>query len=192
MYLELRELKMDNPDYTKQFFDLLEPVYRKLERFALAISRDEHQAKDIVSETVLTAHAGFSKLRNKQAFLSFLFTIARRAVVNEFRKNRPDRFDYEIEPDNFAKDSMLPDVRTDITLLREAINKLKTKDREAIVLYEISGFSVKELADIQNCSLTAAKVRLFRARKKLAGILGVPDIKKNETITLQAGAGGKI
>jgi RNA polymerase sigma-70 factor (ECF subfamily) len=45
------------------------------------------------------------------------------------------------------------------------------EQREAIILFEIAGFSIKEIVVIQNASESAVKQRLKRGREKLVEIL---------------------
>jgi DNA-directed RNA polymerase specialized sigma24 family protein len=66
-----------------------------------------------------------------------------------------------------------PDISADVELLYKALAQLPRREREAVVLFEISGFSMKEIREIQGGSLSSVKVRVFRARKRLAELLGV-------------------
>ena len=64
-----------------------------------------------------------------------------------------------------------PEVALDIHYLLKAIQQLHEKQREALVLFEISGFSIKEISEIQQSSKGATKTRLSRARKQLKELL---------------------
>ena len=155
----------------ERFFELLEPVYGNLERYALSVAGNREEAKDIVSDTVLIAFENFDKLRSEKAFLSFLFTIAGRVRIDRFRKTKrmestePDKFDLLYgktqSPENYA----------DIKILYRALDKLNPKIREALELYEIMGFSYKEISVLQQTSLSNVKLRIFRGRKKLKKLL---------------------
>ncbi len=60
----------------RQFMSLLEPIFAKLSRFTLALTRDDEEARDLVSDTIHLAFENFRSLREPQAFTSYLFTIA--------------------------------------------------------------------------------------------------------------------
>ena len=160
-----------------EFFDLLLPLMKPLERFALVIAGNNENAKDIVSETVLQAYRGFEKLKNKQAFLSYLFTIASRKQADYYRKN--SRMEYL--PDGYAEilpdKSETPEQATDAQLLREALKELDGESREALILFEFSGFKQKEIAEIQSTTVANIKVRIHRAKNKLARILKTYDME---------------
>jgi len=64
--------------------------------------------------------------------------------------------------------------------LHQALSKLPEVQKEAIILYEISGFSIKEIATIQDASEPAVKQRLKRGREKLVEILNYEAITKKE------------
>jgi len=153
------------------FMELLKPLIPKLERYALSVSYSRDMAKDIVAETLLIAFERFDTLNEKKALLSFLFTIASRVRIEILKQdNRTERL-----PENVSEvyqcNEVAPDTLTDIRLLYEALAKLDTKMSEAIILFEIVGLKIKEIANVQNCSVTAVKLRLFRGRKKLKEML---------------------
>ncbi len=161
---------MNAHDKQERFMILYKPLQQRLERYALSLTRDRDEAKDVIGETVLKAFEHFDQLREEQAFLSFLFTIATR-VLQQRKFRRADRMsDEQVEDlfDNYTQ----PDVAADVAALYAALDKLSPEQRQAIILAEIEGFSHKEIRDIQGGSLTAVKVRVFRAKRRLAKLMG--------------------
>ena len=66
-------------------------------------------------------------------------------------------------------------------MLHKALAILPENQKECIILFEISGFSIKEIMAIQNVSESAVKQRLKRGRAKLVEILTFEsDYKKME------------
>ncbi len=53
----------------------------------------------------------------------------------------------------------------------EALSKLPEHQKESIILYEIIGFSVKEIAELHETGESAVKQRLARGRQKLIELL---------------------
>ncbi len=158
---------------TKQqrFMALLKPVYPRLERFALTVTRNRDDAKDIVGETVLKAFEGFDMIREEKAFLSYLFTICSRVAQSSRYAKRTIADAEQVE--ELFRNYTSPETATDIAILYQAMEKLSPDAREAIMLSEISGLSHKEVQEIQGGSLSSIKVRIFRAKKTLAELLGV-------------------
>ncbi|MBM2816671.1 MAG: polymerase, sigma-24 subunit, subfamily [Ignavibacteria bacterium] len=150
---------------------LLEPVYNKLERFALSISNSGADAKEIVQETLIASYQNFDSIKDEKAFLSFIFTIARRQKIKLYRRYsretpvEPESFDYLIAPGSS------PETAADISFLHTAITKLGENEREALVLKEFLGLTLKEIAVIQTTTIINIKLRIFRAKKKLEKLL---------------------
>lgn len=165
----------------ERFLQLLNGCLKRLEDFAYAMTRNPDDAGDLVAETVLRAYEAFPTLRDRQAFVSFVFTIATR---EHRRRTRRARLFAAYEPERAERirfAGTMPDVAADVRALYEAINTLPTKQREAVVLFEISGFTLAEVQAVQGGTLSGVKVRLHRARRRLAELLGVsaegePDI----------------
>jgi RNA polymerase sigma factor (sigma-70 family) len=90
-----------------------------------------------------------------------------------------DLSDYEWLADDTAR----PDEATDVSFLHQALNKLTYIEREALTLAEFSGLSHKEIAEIQESTIVAVKVRIFRAKIKLSKFLGINSKNKEKVIT---------
>lgn len=160
------------------FLKLYEPLHDSFARFCHAKAYGVIEAEDLISETITIALERFHTLKNEKAFLSFLFSIANH-VVN--KKNRRQKFQANFDEEKylqFPDQAICADDRLDVELLYKALTKLPAKQEEAIILFEISGFSIKEIADIQSSGESAVKQRLRRGREKLAKLLGAEDLKK--------------
>ena len=160
-------------DRQQRFLALLREHQPALDRYVLAMTRDLETAKDVVGETLLIAFEQFDTLRNEQAFLSFLFTIAtrtyRRAEARSVRHPRAG----EHAIGQMLDPGISPETAADIGAVHRALALLPEKQREAVVLFEILGLSMKEIQEIQGGTLIAVKVRISRGRAKLAKHLGV-------------------
>jgi RNA polymerase sigma-70 factor (ECF subfamily) len=156
---------------------LFESLQPRLERFVLAMVRDPETAKDILGETILIAYDQFQTVRHPEAFLSFLFTVATR--VHRKRSKRAGRFGTldEHRLESLHDPGTPPDLLADIGAVYRALGELPEKQREAVVMFEILGFSMKEVQEVQGGTLISVKVRVMRARKKLAALLGAEDLR---------------
>ena len=166
----------------ERFMNLLRPFHKRLERFALTMTRNREDAKDVVGETVLLAYEHLEQLRNDDAFLGFLFTIASRVSQRRtFRRREETATAEQVEAlfDNFTQ----PDVALDVQFLYEALDKLPLEQREAVIMAEITGLSHKEIQKVQGGTISGVKVRIFRAKRRLAQLLGVE--KKSVIATSQ-------
>lgn len=160
-----------NDRQQEEFMRLLKPMHRKLEKFALAMTRDREQACDLVHDTIVIAYERFHTIRDKNAFTSYLFSIASNLYKRSFRRSKFWGFFDSEAAEQIADTSALPDAGPDIALLYKALAHLPEKYREALILFEINGLSINEIHAIQGGSLSSIKVRLMRGRQKLAQLL---------------------
>ena len=165
----------DSKDKQIQFMALYGPNHSRLSRFCKAISRDNEEAKDLLSETVIRAYENFDKLRKPESFVYYLFGMASRLHRKKTRRLKFRGVFSQEQAENIIDLSARPDDGLELQLLFEAMQKLPTEQCEALTLFEISGFSLAEISELQHCSLSAAKARISRARLKLAKMLNVND-----------------
>lgn len=154
----------------RRFLALYEPIHDRFERFCRARVYGEMEYTDLMNETLLVAFEKLDSLRSEGAFLSFLFSIAVRLLANDHRKMKPERMiSAETGQGIAASDST--EHSMEVQLLHRALAELNEDQREALILFEISGFSIREVAEIQNASESAVKQRLKRGRERLGQIL---------------------
>lgn len=159
-----------------RFLELLLPVRGRLVGFARSITDSEEDAADLVGDTLLTALESFDTLRDDEAFLAWLFTIAARTGRRRRRRGSLfTRYTPDLRPDLIPIESTPPDAGPDIALLYKAMAQLPALQREAIALYELSGLPIAEIRKIQGGSASAVKMRLMRGRDRLAELLGAEN-----------------
>ena len=149
--------------------ELYEPIHERFSKYCEVKTSNLNLAKDLVNDTILIAYTNFDKIKRKEAMLYFLFGTAHRVFLNQIRKKKPELNNdvYLVERDK------IPDKQLEIVLLYESINSLDSKYGEVILLKEISGFSIKEIAAMKKLSESAVKVRLHRAKQKLKNIMNI-------------------
>lgn len=169
------KLKTANHDI---FLSEYEKCHADLSRFCHSMTGHADSAKDLISETVLAAMEGFEKLRDRKAFKFFLFGIASRIHKRSFRHQKfhgvYNADTAELVPDHHSN----AEASADLGLLHAALQHLSEEQRETIVLFEINGFKLEEIAEMHQASLSAVKLRLSRGRERLAKILREPALAK--------------
>ena len=155
----------------ERFMNLYNPIAGNLSAFCFAKTHDREDAKELVSETILSSYENFHTLKNETAFLSFMFSIASNIFKAKYKHSQ--RFvvsDPELL-DMMYSDSIQPDSLADVRLLYETLEKLQPEQKEAIFLFDIMGLSQKEIAQIQNITVLNVKIRIHRGKKRLAELL---------------------
>ncbi|MFC2131495.1 RNA polymerase sigma factor [Bacteroidota bacterium] len=175
---------MDIKTKQEKFLDLLDPHRDSLYMYARAIEKNREDAEDLCSETILTCYEYFHKLKDESSFKAYLFKVARHKFRRKIRRSQKfDKYD-EKTAENLVSNDTQPDLPADIKILYEALELLPVKQKEAVVLFEISGFLIKEISEIQGGTMSAVKSRIKRGREKLTEILCPEkkfDVKDNDT-----------
>jgi RNA polymerase sigma-70 factor (ECF subfamily) len=144
-----------------------------LRRFVLARVGDTHDAEDILQEIFLKAHLSMGALEDRARLKPWLYSIARNMVVDHHRARgavarpaeglRPGLVEEPTEPPNANEEV--------IRCVRLLVDELPEEYRRALVLADLEGRPQKEVADTLGLSLSGAKSRVQRARKKLRAAL---------------------
>lgn len=151
------------------FLALYKPVHQPFERFCKARSYGQMHFKDLMQETLLIAYTKFDQLQEPDKFLYYLFGIAIRVLSNQRKKIQYAALS-EI---NMTTSITQPaaDTHAETEELYKALAILPIEQRESLILFEIVGFSVKEIATLQQKTEEAIRQQLSRGRKKLLVIL---------------------
>jgi RNA polymerase sigma-70 factor (ECF subfamily) len=153
------------------FLELYQPVHNRFERFCRARAYYDMPYGDLINETLLIAYNKLDHLKKEEAFLSFLISISKKVLANAYRKHKTAIVEDELTLSNYPDPANLIERQLAIDTLYKALAQLPEKQREALILFEITGFSIKEIMEIQNSGASAVKQRLARGRLALADII---------------------
>jgi RNA polymerase sigma-70 factor (ECF subfamily) len=148
----------------------IEDVYRshshEVYRFARWLSGNAAEADDIVSETFLRLWGSRDDVQ-VATVKAYLLTIARNVFVS--RRRRSGR--YERLPEGALDNTPRPDIAAErndeLRALMDGVQRLPEGERAALLLRVQHDLPCEEIARILGVSLSAAKVRVHRARLKL-------------------------
>lgn len=122
-----------------------------------------------MQQALLKAFEKIDSLKDEGRFRSWFFQIITRCFYNAVRKPFWSRFvSLNSVKGEAAFTFFTDDFFEENQLLIGGLSRLDRKERAAILLFEIGGFSIKEITKMQNeKSESAVKSRLSRSRKKL-------------------------
>lgn len=159
-----------NTSKQKKFLSLYEPIHDRFERFCRVRVFGQMEYRDLMNDTLVIAYQKFQELKSEKAFLSFLFGISVRVLSNHYKKKREKDYINDNDLLNVSSTSY-SDRDVEIHILYNALAKLPNEQSESLILFEITGFSIKEIAALHKVSISAVKQRLVRGRKKLYKLL---------------------
>ena len=154
----------------EQFIAIISSEQESLRRFLLALCEgDRMEAEDIAQDAMIKAYIASDRFVERYKFSTWLFKIAYNTFLDHKRmaKNR----ETDLETAAQLAGSQNADDAFAYQDLYEAIGTLPLKEKSAILLFYVSGYSVKEISDITSCSQFAVKQQLSRGRDKLRKIL---------------------
>ncbi len=137
------------------------------------LTRNDHDAEDVVQDAMLRAYRHFEGLRGEAR--PWLLAIVRNACFSWMQRNRPAEL--ATGPDGEAAEAAIapadgPEAllarELDRRMLNEAIAALPLQFREVLILRELEDLSYREIARIANVPIGTVMSRLARARRLLA------------------------
>jgi len=163
------------PQRRARFEALAVPHLDAAYNLARWLSRDDHDAADIVQDAFLRAFDAFDNLRGDDA-RPWLLAIVRNTCFGWLARNRPAlriTFDEELhaEPDPEADPERIALRAQDRERIDRALARLPIVFREVIVLRELEDLAYREIAQVLDAPIGTVMSRLARGRRLLAAAL---------------------
>lgn len=150
---------------------------------ALKIVENKPEAEEVAQDGFIKAFQHLKKFNREAKFSTWLYRIVFNTAISYKRKTKQplqsiensileytERADHELEKDDKQ------------IFIAQAMEKLSEADRLAVQLYYIKEYSLDEIAELSGQNINTLKVRLHRARQRLADEL--KRILKHEALTL--------
>ncbi len=160
---------------TRAFADLYERHRTAVFTFLVRLTGNYHLAEDLLQETFMRVYRGRDAYQPSGKFRAWLFTIARRLVVDHYRR---ERIVWEQEPEAIeAAGHAEHRVETHELLERveRALKKLSPAQREIIVLSRFAGMGADEIASVTGSTAGTVRVALHRALRLLRALIDPRD-----------------
>ncbi|WP_020468920.1 RNA polymerase sigma factor [Zavarzinella formosa] len=154
------------------FGTLIERYWDHLFRWLCRLSRDPSIAEDLTQETFLKAFAAVSRFEAGSNFRAWLFRIGHNNFVNQRRTIRHQRQplvpEIAEEPQGPVGNALTKEA---LQVVADAIKKLPSDFRAALLLRIEDDLSFREIAEILEITEETARWRVFKARQKLMTVL---------------------
>jgi RNA polymerase sigma-70 factor (ECF subfamily) len=149
------------------FHDLYQRYAQDVYRFAFYLSGEAAEAEDITSETFVRAWTAFDRLKT-QTVKAYLLTIARHLYLQGRKRTaRHVELDEEL-PATTPDPAELTETHSELDAVMKMLQTFPDVDRAVLLMKAQDGLSYEEIAEAHGISVAAAKVKVYRARLKLA------------------------
>jgi len=183
---------MDDADLAARFAsgdpDTIRIVYQRYGRLvysmAYKVLGDIGLAEDATQQTFVQAWRAAATYDPSRALGAWLTTIARRAAIDVYRRERRHRSVEDIDSSDPALVTLGPSVEQiyEVWEVRQALEDLPDQDRELIRLQHYDELTHTEIASQLAIPLGTVKSRSFRAHRRLAGLLGHLRSEAGDTV----------
>jgi RNA polymerase sigma-70 factor (ECF subfamily) len=164
-----------------EFSKAIEPHLTSLYNTALRMTRNQHDAEDLVQDTLFKAYRAIDQFKKDTNFRAWIFRILINTFITGYRKSIKEpqkisfddleefylfkRLDETTELQEVSKDDFLENLFDDD--IKSALESLPYQFRLVVLLCDVEGFSYNEIAEIIDAPLGTVMSRLYRGRKLL-------------------------
>ena len=170
----INRIKQNDNSAIMEFYN---KFYKEVYYVCYKITENEKDAEDIAQETLIKAIDKIDTLKNPEGLSTWLKTIANNLSINYLKKNRKfnivnnsEEMGEEIFEENRIAQKTPEDIVADkevTDILTNMINRLPREQRITIFMFYYEELSVKEIAEIMDCSEATVRSRINYARKAL-------------------------
>ena len=163
---------MNTSETSQNVHEQIVALLPRLRRFARNLTRNPHDADDVVQIAVERALTRLDQWRSDARLDSWLFKIVRNAWIDEIRsRGRRDRVFVAAEAgDNVGSDPLATEI--ELMSVQSAMARLPEEQREAVSLVLVEGLPYREAAQVLDVPVGTLTSRLARGRAALQAMLG--------------------
>lgn len=163
-----------------QFESCVRPYLPDMYRFAYRLTGNQHDAEDLVQDTVLKVYRSNTNLEGLDQVRSWLGKVLYRQFVDHYRSrlrapvmvsSPDDESGFADMEDEAADVEQLTSRRQMLSNISNAIDSMSDEHRVLIIMFEVEGYSLAEMQEVLDLPMGTLKSRLHRARAKLREIL---------------------
>lgn len=135
-------------------------VYYKI----LGLVKNQSDAEDISQEVFISVYKNLHKFRNDSNIYTWIYRIVVNKTYDFFKKRK---IELEINEEILTvADTFSPDTNM---LLEERLKLLDSREREIVLLKDIYGYKLKEIAEMKDINISTVKSIYYKAIKDMGG-----------------------
>ncbi|WP_185152780.1 sigma-70 family RNA polymerase sigma factor [Fulvivirga aurantia] len=149
---------------------------------AVNILKNEQDAEEVTHDAFVKAYKNLNSFNRTAKFSTWLYRIVFNTAISLNRKTKIIKRPLDEVSKFIATDSSQLEHEDQRRYINEGLKTLCKEDRAVITLFYLKENSIEEIAEITGQKTSTVKVRLHRARKRLA--MALKDTLKEEALTL--------
>ena len=157
--------------------ELYEWGFNTLMRMAYRYKRNEEDAAVLVNEAFFKVLTNLDKYDPLRSFEGWMVRIMKNTIIDDYRKEQTKAAEFKgtenmDDPSLDLVDHNLIENEFDVEDIQQMMNQLSDEERHVFNLYEIEGYSHKEIGDMLSVTERSSKRYLASAKKRLRGMVG--------------------
>lgn len=162
---------------TQAYTFLVEKYKNMVFSMVVKMLKNTEEAEEVAQDVFVKAYKALAKFKGDAKFSTWIYRIAYNTSLDAIKKQKRVVYSDNIDQINEGDLGVMQDALSYIEdkerkeVINKALMQLSEEDVIMITLYYFEELSLKEIAAIVDQSVSNVKVKLFRGRKKLFGIL---------------------
>lgn len=149
---------MEFDDIYNEYFDR---VYYKI----LSAVKSSEDAEDIAQEVFISVYKNLKRFREESNIFTWIYKITLNKIYDFFRKKKINlELNDEILNIESSKDLNVP------IFLEERLKKITPQEKEIVVLKDIYGYKLREIAEMKDINISTVKTIYYKAIKDMGGV----------------------
>jgi RNA polymerase sigma-70 factor, ECF subfamily len=179
-------------DDKEAYEELIRRHQQRVFAVASGILRRHEDIEDIAQQVFIKAYFSLKRFDGRAAFSTWLYRITLNECWDLLRKKkvRPLLYESDLSEEQAQRvataessEGAGPDIRQRLET-RQQVDRLMAdldeRDKLMLILKEVEGFSIEEIAEVLELNANTVKVRLFRARQRVVRAAGERDRREKK------------
>lgn len=158
-------------DKQAAFMQAYQRCHAPFVRYCSALAYGKMDTQDLVQDVLLGAFQRWDTIEKKEDLLHYLVRAARFRAISSWRLRQRNTAICDKQVARLKERGATAEMLVDVGILYEALHQLPSAQREALLLFEVSGLGMAEIAEIQGSSEGAVKTNVSRGRARVRALL---------------------
>lgn len=147
-----------------EFDEIFETYFDRIFYKILGTVKNSQDAEDISQEVFMSVYKNLHKFRSDSNIYTWIYRITLNKIYDFFRKRK---LELEINEDILALEEL--STVDNLVILQEKLKLISIKEKEIVILKDIYGYKLKEIAEMKGLNISTVKSIYYKAIKNMGG-----------------------